>query len=234
MKRQSHNPLFRNGPAFAVLIFLIMTVLHACVSSQQGDASSPGRILEAMRADTAWIRHLDTLSWTAIGPGARCLDPVSHTFSYDGRTWLFNQDWGGVMEIPSDYLVEDDLTQAELSFHGTRVFSRDSMIVISCYAGFRGMTAGERASLIRESLAGDGFSVTGWDDDGGTVTVQARSGEGINFYGRYHGADADGVEHSVSIQYPDGREEEAAGLKEMAGRYPLGPSGVPFRGEAML
>ena len=234
LKKNSSSRIVPGGTVTAVLLLLSILAAAACSSAGNGDASGPGQILAQMRADTAWIRHLDTLSWTAIGPGARCLDPVSHSFSYDGRTWLFNQDWGGVMEIPAGYAIEDDPIQAELSFHGTRAFSPDSAVVISCYAGIQGMSDDDRAALIRESLAEDGFTVTGWERGEGVVTVCARSRDGVNFYGRYHPADADGVEHSVSVQYPDGREEEAAPVLEMARRYPMGPYGTTFRGEALL
>ena len=186
-----------------------------------------------MRSDTSWTHHLDSLAQTAIGPGARCIDPVSHTFSYDGRTWLFNQDWGGVLEIPSDYIVEDDLIQAELSFHGTRAFSPDSLILVSFYAGFQGITDEESHTALRESLAEDGFTITGWTIVDGTVTVHARSDEGINYVGRHLPADEDGVERAVSVQYPDENRNEANAVLEMAARYPAGPFGNVFRGEAL-
>ena len=105
----------RNTIAIISILFLSM----ACGQRPKAN-NTPEGILAQMRADTSWIHELDSLSQVAIGPGARCIDPVWHTFSYDGRTWFFNQDWGGVLEIPSDYLPEDDLWQAELSFHGTR------------------------------------------------------------------------------------------------------------------
>ena len=56
------------------------------------------------------------LAAIAIGPGAKCIDPVWHMFSYEGRYFFHNQDWGGVLEVPKGFLPEDDLWQAELSF----------------------------------------------------------------------------------------------------------------------
>ena len=50
-------------------------------------------MLAVMRSDTSWTRELDSMAQVAIGPGAKCIDPVWHLFSYDGRFWLFNQDW---------------------------------------------------------------------------------------------------------------------------------------------
>ena len=86
------------------------------------------------------------------GPGAKCLDPVSHSFTYDGRTWIFNQDWGGVLEIPADYIIEDDLWQAKISFHGTHAWSPDSTILVSFYAGFQCLDKEEFTESILESL----------------------------------------------------------------------------------
>ena len=167
------------------------------------------------------------------GPGARCIDPVSHTFSYDGRTWLFNQDWGSVLEIPSDYIVEDDPVQAELSFHGTRAFSPDSLILVSFYAGFQCVPDEESRAFLRESLTEDGFTVISWDVPDGVVTVRARSPQGINYFGRHLPADGDGVERAVSVQYPDGKTDDAKDVLQMAIRYPAGPHGNVFRGEAL-
>lgn len=219
-----------NRLLFSAILFIALT---GCSASPDSKVTSPEQILQMMRSDTSWTHHLDSLAQTAIGPGARRIDPVSHTFSYDGRTWLFNQDWGGVLEIPSDYIVEDDLIQAELSFHGTRAFSPDSLILVSFYAGFQGITDEESHTALRESLAEDGFTITGWTIVDGIVTVHARSGQGINYIGRHLPADEDGVERAVSVQYPDENRDEANAVLEMAARYPAGPLGNVFQGEAL-
>ena len=216
-----------------LLPVLPLIIFSGCAHSPGSGSSFPGQVLQARRADTGWIRHLDSLSQTALGPGARCIDPVSHTFSYDGRTWLFNQDWGGVLEIPSDYIVEDDPVQAELSFHGTRAFSPDSLILVSFYAGFQCVPDEESRAFLRESLAEDGFTVISWDVPDGVVTVRARSPHGINYFGRHLPADGDGVERAVSVQYPDGKTDDAKDVLHMAIRYPAGPHGNVFRGEAL-
>ena len=194
---------------------------------------SPEAILARMRADTSWILELDSLAQLAIGPGARCEDPVWHTFSYNGRTWFFNQDWGGVLEIPSDYIPEDDLWQAELSFHGTRVWSPDSLILVSFYAGFQALTREESIAAITSGLEEDGFAVQEWDEKEKVIIIQARSTDGINYYGRHIFAGEDGVEFSVSVQYPDEKMADALPVIEMADRYPAGPNGAIFRGEAL-
>jgi hypothetical protein len=195
--------------------------------------NTPEGVLAQMRADTSWIHELNSLAQVAIGPGARCIDPVWHTFSYDGRTWFFNQDWGGVLEIPSDYLPEDDLWQAELSFHGTRAWSPDSLILVSYYAGFQALTMEESIEAIRDGLKDDGFAVREWDEKEKVLTIRARSAEGINYYGRHIFANDDGVEYSVSVQYPDEKADEALLVIEMADRYPAGPNGIVFKGEAL-
>lgn len=181
--------------AYTLIPFLVVVISCATQPKQTG----PEAILVQMRADTSWIHHLDSLAQTAIGPGAKCLDPVSHSFTYDGRTWIFNQDWGGVLEIPADYIIEDDLWQAKISFHGTHAWSPDSTILVSFYAGFQ--------CLDKEEV----------------LTVFARSTQGINFVGRYLYTDEDGIEHCVSVQYPDDKAEEAIPVIAMASHYPLGP-----------
>ena len=181
--------------AYTLIPFLVVVISCATQPKQTG----PEAILVQMRADTSWIHHLDSLAQTAIGLGAKCLDPVSHSFTYDGRTWIFNQDWGGVLEIPADYIIEDDLWQAKISFHGTHAWSPDSTILVSFYAGFQ--------CLDKEEV----------------LTVFARSTQGINFVGRYLYTDEDGIEHCVSVQYPDDKAEEAILVIAMASHYPLGP-----------
>lgn len=212
----------------------ILTAL-ALISSrgQRTVASGPETTLARMRADTTWIRQLDSLAQTAIGPGARCLDPVKHTFAYDDRTWLFNQDWGGVLEIPEDYLPEDDLWQAGFSFHGTRAFSPDSLILISCYACLQTQEPGEYAASIRQNIEEQGFSIQAMTEEDGVWTLRARSAEGVSYYGRYIYANPDGVEHVASVQYPDNMQEDAATIREMIDRFPAGPGGKVFQAAAL-
>ena len=218
----------RNTIAIISILFLSM----ACGQRPKANNTTEG-ILAQMRADISWIHELDSLAQVAIGPGAKCIDPVWHTFSYNGRTWFFNQDWGGVLEIPSDYLPEDDLWQAELSFHGTRAWSPDSLILVSYYAGFQALTMEESIEAIRNGLKDDGFAVREWDEKEKVLTIRARSAEGINYYGRHIFAYDDGVEYSVSVQYPDEKVAEALAVIEMADRYPAGPNGAIFKGEAL-
>lgn len=215
-----------------IIIPTILLLVLAC-GQRPKDNKTPEDILAQMRADTRWIYKLDSLAQIAIGPGTKCIDPVWHTFSYDGRTWFFNQDWGGVLEIPSDYLPEDDLWQAELSFHGTRAWSPDSLILVSYYAGFQTLSKEESIEAIVSGLEEDGFAVQGWDEKEKVLTIHARSADGINYYGRHIFANDNGVEFSVSVQYPDEKAAEALPVIEMADRYPAGPNGAIFIGEAL-
>ena len=215
-----------------IIIPTILLLVLAC-GQRPKDNKTPEDSLAQMRADTSWIYQLDSLAQVAIGPSARCIDPVWHTFSYDGRTWFFNQDWGGVLEIPSDYLPEDDLWQAELSFHGTRAWSPDSLILVSYYAGFQTLSKEESIEAIVSGLEEDGFAVQGWDEKETVLTIHARSADCINYYGRHIFANDNGVEFSVSIQYPDDKAAEALPVIEMADRYPAGPNGAIFIGEAL-
>ena len=211
-----------------ILIVSLIALTLSC-SQRRPAQDTPEAILAQMRTDTAWILQLDSMAQIAIGPGAKCLDPVSHSFLYEGRTWLFNQDWGGVLEIPSDYIIEDDLWQVELSFHGASAFSPDSLIHVSFYAGIKALDYEEYLKSLEEVLREEGFSII--RNDG--VTILARNEEGINYYGRHLYANEDGIEYSVSVQWPDGKAEEIKEVIRMADRYPAGPDGAIFRGEAL-
>lgn len=213
---------------FVSMIFLIME----CGQRPQ-TTNIPEGILAQMRADTNWIHELDSMAQIALGPGAKCLDPVYHTFFFETKTWFFNQDWGGVLEIPSDYIPEEDLWQAELSFHGTRAWSPDSLILVSFYAGFQALAKEETNEAIMSSLKENGFAVQEWDEKEKVVTIRARSAEGINYYERHTLTNDDGVEFSVSVQYPDEKESDALPVIEMADRYPAGPNGIIFKGGAL-
>lgn len=215
-----------------LLVAILSVMMVAC--SQRHYQETPEAILAQMRADTCWIQELDSLAQIAIGPGAKCIDPVWHTFSYNGRTWFFNQDWGGVLEIPSDYIPEDDYVQAELSFHGTSAWSPDSLITISFYAGIQIYTLEDNLESLLSGLTGKGYTIQDTDESENAFIVRARSGNGVNYYGRYIcPIEIEKVEYLLSIVYPDNSLEEAEKLIEMARPYPAGPDGQIFRGEAL-
>lgn len=57
---------------------------------------TPRQRLEAIRKDSAHIHVLDSLTGIHIGEGARCLDAVRHLFVWNGRYWLYSDEWGGL------------------------------------------------------------------------------------------------------------------------------------------
>ena len=199
--------------------------------------------LEYMRSDSSWIVELDSLAAFSLGEGASCTNPVKHTFSYDGRTWIYNQDWGGVLEIPGDYVVEDDATLAVLSFHGNRVFSPDSLVMISTYAGFQCIGYEDFAEAARTQFDDQPFvKVTSFRETevrfhGGHVSkaleMETRTGDGIFGWARYIFASAEGVEYDIFIQYPEDMEEQVSRVKEMVKRYPFSPDGSDPYGECI-
>ena len=217
----------------STILFAAIFILMLSCGQQSKNQETLESILAQMRADTSWIHELDSLAQIAIGPGAKCIDPVWHTFSYGGRTWFFNQDWGGVLEIPTDYIPEDDLWQAELSFHGTSAWSPDTLILVSFYAGFQGITNEESIEATISELEEEGFAVLERDEKEKVFTVRARSAEGINYYGRRIFANKDGIEYAVSVQWPEEKTSESQLVIEMADRYPAGPNGNIFKGEAL-
>ena len=94
-------------------LFILPLVALSVLScgTHQGDTGADRtveHILSDMRSDRALAATLDSLAQLSIGPGARWLDAVKYTFSWDGRLWVFNDDWGGVLEIPGGYIPKDD------------------------------------------------------------------------------------------------------------------------------
>ena len=140
-------------------------------------------------------------------------------------TWLINKDWDFALEIPAGYLVEDNPWAVHFSDHGRRIFSPDSLILISTYAGIQVLPDEETGEDLVNSLAGEDFFVSQIEAVGRTLIIHARSEEGINYYGRHTLANEDGVEYAISVQYPDEKADEARKVIEMADRYPAGPNG---------
>lgn len=199
---------------YTTSIIITILFLISCSGPRKQAETGPEAILAQMRADTAWINTLDSLAAIAIGPGAKCIDPVWHLFSYEGRYFFHNQDWGGVLEVPKGFLPEDDLWQAELSFHGTRAWSPDSLILISFFAGFNVMDGDEKENAVQ--------------------IERSVNEDGIVYYGRTIPKGPYGVQYSVSIQYPEGMEKDVAHIIPMIDKYPFGPDGSLKPGEAVL
>ena len=197
------------------------------------DSLTAEEMLAVMRADTSWTRELDSMAQIAIGPGAKCIDPVWHLFSYDGRFWLFGQDWGGVLEIPEGYIPEDDYTQTHLSFHGTSANSPDSLIRISFYEGFQAFEYDEFIENTCSGLLKDYFTIDDKTIKDSILTIRAHNDFGINYYGKYMYKDSCSVEHIAVVQYPDNRKEEGEAIIPMVNRYPAGPNGKIYVGWAI-
>lgn len=70
---------------------VVLAVTAACqgrgkatlAENRDEEMPSVEEILTRMRNDTSWVHRLDSMAVLHLGPGARCLDPVKHTFAYD-------------------------------------------------------------------------------------------------------------------------------------------------------
>ena len=224
------------------MILALLAAAPSCGRRGGAEPQSLEEILAQMRSDREWIAELDSIAGLAIGPGAKCIDPVWHLFSWEGRRWFHNQDWGGVLELPEEFVPEDDRWQAELSFHGTSASSTDSLMRLSFYAGFGAFFADEYEEAVMQSLEEEGFRVldvsrSSVDFGDGTsyhaVTIRARSAEGVNYYERAVPSGPDGVQWSAALQYDDAVADCATMIVPMVDRYPLGPKGRLVRGEAV-
>lgn len=227
-----------------ILVILLVGVLASGCRGRQaaGAPQSPEEILAEMRADSAWVRELDSLARLTLGPKAQCIDPVWHLFSVGGERWFHNQDWGGVLQLPDGFTPEDDTWQAELSFHGTAATSEDSLMRLSFYAGFGALSADEYEENARQCLGEAGFRVldishSNVDFGDGVpclaVSIRARSDEGEYYYERAIPSGPDGVEWSAALQYDDLASDSAAGIIPIIDRYPFFRDGRFVRGEAV-
>ena len=156
-----------------------------------------------------WILSPRPLSSRALS--AWTLYPIAlHMTAEPGSS---TKTGGGVLEIPADYIIEDDLWQAKISFHGTHAWSPDSTILVSFYAGFQCLDKEEFTESILESLEEDGFTVFLRDEKEEVLTVFARSRRGSPRLA--HGTDqagsrgqlrADGLRR---VPHPPGRQGPA-------------------------
>lgn len=223
------------------IIIISLTLICSCspkaVSlTERGVAD----ILSQMRSDPAFKAYADSMGVQQLGEGTVCLDPVKHLYRRGTRHFLYNEDWGGVLELPRGWIPEDDSWQAEFSFHGTRVWSPDSTVLISTYAGF---SDGPEEDLDSEaaSLAEQGFTVTSRSQSYGPMgeqtvlctSIRAVSEDGIVYYGRTVHSEILQVAYSVSLQYPQGDEDAVIALIPFVERYPLSPDGKAPVGDAV-
>lgn len=224
------------------IILISLTLLCSCrpkaVSlTERGVAD----ILSQMRSDPALKAYADSMGVEQLGEGTVCLDPVKHLYRRGDRHFLYNEDWGGVLELPEGWIPEDDIWQAEFTFHGTRVWSPDSTVLLCTYAGYSDGPDEDLESEAR-TLAEQGFTVTSQSLSYvpmGDLTVLSTSigalGEdGIAYYGRTVHSEILHVAYSVSLQYPQGEEDRVADLMRFVDRYPLSPEGKAPVGDAIL
>lgn len=190
--------------------------------------------LDEMRYDQDLMEFLDSAAQTAVGPGAKTVDYVKHMVMWNNRLFVVNPDWGGVMELPVDYVPADDEWQRIVSYHGSHVWSPDSTKLISYYAGFQdeidvlGNLYHEQltevyADSITQVLSIDRNIIC---DSIVECSVRTRNDDGILGYhksmfylGRY-------IEYSASLQYPESQQDSIQQLLEYVDRYPIGPSGT--------
>lgn len=219
-----------------ILPLVALSVLFC--GTHQGDTGADRtveHILSDMRSDRALAATLDSLAQLSIGPGARWLDAVKHTFSWDGRLWVFNDDWGGVLEIPGGYIPKDDRIQAELTYHGTAIPSLDSAAFILNVEGYQSLSI----EVFREEC------LAVFDSDSLLVGMTSREevlrfadgtespalvyetlySDGYKGYFRYIYKDPGSVVYAISFHCPADREGEYSEVMKMVGRYPIGPLG---------
>lgn len=197
-------------------------------------------ILSQIRADPALKAFADSMGVLQLGEGTVCLDPVKHLYRRGARWFLYNEDWGGVLELPQGWIPEDDIRQAELSFHGTCVWSPDSTVLISTWAGFSDDPDRDLESEA-QSLANHGFTVTSrsWSYvPMGELTVRctetrALGRDGAAYYGRTVHSEVLDVTYSVSILFPHGGDGSLSELMAFIERYPLSPEGKLPVGDAI-
>lgn len=165
-----------------------------------------------MRSDPRVMAFADSMGVLQLGAGTKCLDPIKHTYVRDGRLFLYNDDWGGVLELPQGWIPEDDLWQVGFSFHGTHVWSPDSTILFSTYSGYSDSDT-DQLEYVSESLAEDG----------------------IIYLGKYVTVMNSSIEYSMSLQYYENEEGDRIDvLKTYLERYPLGPEGQAPIGDCLL
>ena len=199
-------------------------------------------VIEEMRSDPRVMAFADSMGVLQLGAGTKCLDPIKHTYARDGRLFLYNDDWGGVLELPQGWIPEDDLWQVGFSFHGTHVWSPDSTILFSTYSGYSDSHT-DQLEYVSESLAEDGFQLKAHeeslifigDEPARCFSILARGEDGIIYLGKYVTVMNSSIEYSMSLQYYENEEGDRIDvLKTYLERYPLGPEGQAPIGDCLL
>ena len=225
---------------YTILVSFSLTALAAGCGNSGNNAvpwekMTPRQRLEAIRKDSAHIHVLDSLAGIHIGEGARCLDAVRHLFVWNGRYWLYSDEWGGLAELPSGWLPEEDLLQSELTFHGTDVWSPDSLVMMRMYSGFDSSeNENEFDMRLYERLSEDGISIESWEcpkdmtaygDTKKLITISGHDTNGNSYFGRVFRDGANRVAHFAFLKWDISTEEDIDTLKALVDRFPFGPSG---------
>lgn len=221
--------------------FVTILIVLSAVSCKSGTTSyeedwksmTLDQKLESMRNDVEWIHSLDSMAATGIGPGAKCTDPVKHTFIWHGRHFVYNQDWGGVLELPEGYVPDDDTWQVVVSYHGSSVWSPDTSALINHYEGLQTFPYEEFKEMTLSDYYDDSMfvdvSVTeetmmfNCGTESKMLTIETVNEDDIVGWFRYIYSSPNSVEYSVSVQYPLDDEEKYRCLRTFAERYPFGP-----------
>lgn len=188
-----------------------------------------------MSGKKEWINKLDSLAGIAIGPGAKCLDPVKRIYSFNGRQWIYNETWGGVLEVPIGCVPEDGGFQRSFSYHGAGMFTPDSLVYIKHYEGLQCFEFEDFVAITREDLSSrintvltsfrqDSLTFSNGSFTSPVIIAETLNEYGIKGYYRYIYVSPKGVEYVVSFQYPADREQDYAFIREMVDRYPFSPT----------
>lgn len=227
----------RHSFIFAAVAALVLTCScsgsHEPVEKAWEEYTTEER-LEILRSDASLLAYVDSLAELQFGKGAKCLDFVQHLYSYNGENYLYNEDWGGVLALPEGWIPNEDLWQAEFSFHGTSVWSPDSTVMFSTYSGVCGYDSLTEAKYLTvENLTEDGvfviqsqkvekFEMCGCMVD--CIVTKARNAENrVNYYSRQIYRDSNGIHYAVSLQYLDGTNYDVDDLMQRVDNFPLAP-----------
>lgn len=227
------------------LTFIIIALVLLCSCGPKAVSLTErgvADILSQMRSDPALKAYADSMGVEQLGEGTVCLDPVKHLYRRSDRHFLYNEDWGGVLELPEGWIPEDDLWQAAVSFHGTCVWSPDSTVLLSTYAGYTEPDI-DRLGSACESLEEAGFTLGAheetWmilgDEPARCLSILARGKDGIIYLGKTVTTENSSIEYSVSLQYDENEKGDRIDvLKSYIERYPLGPEGQTPIGDALI
>lgn len=236
-----HKHIIEASSLVAFFALVISCGAHTTTQSEEeiDIEESVEQILAEMESDPEYLGSLDSLAEISIGSGARTIDVLGHTVSWNGRLFMHNADWGTIFELPTsvDWKVDRDTWQAIVSFHGNSAWSADSLVYVSYYGGFQvldDMEIKEYMELDEDYLKEKGFKITSTEQQSVTfgdtksfsIITEARNDDNINLLRKEIYKDHQHVNHIVSVQWSDGYDQSLIDeLKRCIDRFPFGPSG---------